>query len=137
MSQISFHKQPLIDGFLPLHIRASNGDFSGSTEANVYPDEFKYFARKLISFQHEPGDQVVFSSGGDDEMWASYLYLGVYYLETNRQPALQIRLRRNEPEIQSGGAAFIIPTDGKKINQLGERLVEWLGSANEEMCFEF
>lgn len=125
------------DSFLPVRISATNGDFSGSTEAKIYPDEFKYFAQRLTDFPREAGDQVFFSSGGDDDAWESYLYLGIQTLESTGGLALQVRLRRNEPEQCAGGAAFFIPLCKEEINCFGRELVEWLVSDREDISYEF
>ena len=127
----------MINGFLPVSIGASNDDFSGSTEANIFPDEFKYFAQRLVTYPRETGDQVFFSSGGDDEAWSSYVYLGIQTLESNQKLVLQIRLRRNEPEIKSGGTAFFIAVQKEDLNRLGQALVDWLGSPDETLVFPF
>ena len=137
MSYITFIKQPLADGFLPILASASNGDFAGSSKANIYPDEFKYFAQRLSAYPREPGDQVMITSGGDGEAWESYLYLGVYLLESNPRPALEVRLRRNEPEEAAGGAAFIIPASIPLINSFGQALLAWLESPDDKFDFAF
>jgi hypothetical protein len=121
-----FTKQPIADGFLPIHLAASNGDFAGSTETSIYLDEFKFFADQLKTFPRTPGDKVLFSSGGDDDAWQSYLYLEAYALEGQGQSAVQVRLRRNEPEMQAGGSVFTITTQHTAINHLGQVLSAWL-----------
>ena len=130
---VIFHKQPIQQGFLPIRLAASNGDFAGSTEANVYWDELKFFADQLKPFPRSPGDKALFSSGGDDDAWQSYLYLEAYALETDGQAALQVRLRRNEPELQAGGAVFTITTTLTSINTLGKLMSDWLASDSDSL----
>ena len=130
---LTFYQQPVSGGFLPIRLAASNGDFSGSSEANVFMDEFKFFAGQLATFPRTPGDRVLFSSGGDDEAWQSYLYLQAYELEAAGQAALQVRLRRNEPEMQAGGAAFTILTTPQAVQNLGQALSGWLASGEERL----
>jgi len=134
-SFIIFTQQPVANGFLPIHVGASNGDFGGSTEASVYADEIKFFADQLATFPRTPGDRVLFSSGGDDDAWQSYLYLEAYLLETPGAAALQVRVRRNEPELQAGGSAFTITSTPAALSRLGHALSAWLvsGAARLEM----
>ena len=135
-SYLTFHKQPISDGFLPVSLAASNGDFAGSTEAKIYLDEFKFFADQLKTYPRMPGDKAMFSSGGDDEVYQSYLYLLVYPLETEGQTALQVRLRRNEPELQAGGVGFSMTLPNQTINTLGQALAAWLVSNSETLDFQ-
>jgi len=132
-SFLIFNREPVSGGFLPLRLAASNGDFGGSTEASVFADEFKFFADQLTTFPRTPGDKVLFSSGGDDEAWQSYLYLMAYELDEQGRAALQVRLRRNEPEPQAGGAAFTIQTTPAAIQGMGQALCAWLVSGEERL----
>ena len=133
---LTFHKQAISGGFLPVRVAASNGDFAGSTEANIYPDEFKFFAEQLKTYPRMPGDKVFFSSGGDDEIYQSYLYLLVYATEADGQSGLQVRLRRNEPKLQAGGAAFTLTLANTTINALGQALAGWLMTNEEILDFQ-
>jgi hypothetical protein len=136
-SFIRFKKGEAGQDFWLVEVAASNGLYAGVADARLYPDEFKYFIARLYHFPREPGDEIVLSSGGDDDAWYSYLYLRLSEHPQGDGALLEVRLRRNSPELKAGGAVFYLPASFAEINALGQTLQNWWDSAATTCEFSF
>jgi hypothetical protein len=135
-SFIRLKKGKAQQGFCLVEVTASNGVYAGAADARLYLDEFKYFASRLSNFPREQGDEVVLSSGGDDDAWYSYLYLRVYE-HPEGSVVLEVRLRRNKPGLRAGGAVFSMPISITEVNVLGSALQNWWASSDAGFEFGF
>lgn len=103
----------------------SNEFCSTTLEFYGYSDEFQEFANQLVEFPTSVKDKVTFERGEKGDIWAYYLLIEAYCIESNGRSALKIEATNNGPESSHYESKFEIESEPASLNRLGNRLRAW------------
>lgn len=123
------------DDTVHYNISLSNGITLSTLKFYHYPDAFKEFASRLLSFPKTIDETVIFEVGEDDEKWAYYMLLKVFCYEVNGHTAIQIIIDDHGKGVDKNKTEFYIKTLPASINKLGELLINWDPSMKKEFIW--
>ncbi len=105
-----------------IHLRSSNGLFTGCLEYYCNVNELDDIGKKLKSFPSNFSDKIVYELGSEDpkERCAYYFRLHVSVIDRSGHCAVQIRINRNSSVPNNGLADFTIKANPADLNNLGE-----------------
>ena len=124
------------DEMVQLDVLVSNDFQVGKQDFYIYPDDLSMFGKQLQEFPKTISD-VVKLEYGEDPNYYCYLALSALVLDNVGHSVIEVKFdNRLDPPLQAQ-IHFYIQCEPATINELGKKLVAWVGTMKKTFKYEW